>query len=95
MDIYTFATGTTGGAIAVRDLRDRTNWMRKFKGPSVYPVVTLSDLHMNTKYGGRQRPHFKVQRFIALGGNGEAKQIADVSVQKPTVGEEIGDQLPH
>jgi hypothetical protein len=98
MDVYSYATGTVGGAIAVRDLRDRTNWMRKFRGSGVYPVVTLSDVFMNTKYGGRQRPHFKVQRFVAISGNGEAKQITDGGlkpVQKPTVGEEIGDQIPH
>jgi hypothetical protein len=99
MDIYSFATGTVGGAIAVRDLRERTSWMRKLRGSGVYPVVTLSDVHMNTRYGGRQRPHFKVQRFVALGGNGgavagpETKQLT--AVPKPTVGEEIGDELPH
>jgi hypothetical protein len=69
MDLFTFATGTIGGSICVRDIRDRTNWMRKLRGSNVYPVVTLSDIHMNTRFGGRQRPHFKMQRFIALGGD--------------------------
>jgi hypothetical protein len=98
MDVFTFATGTVGGAICVRDIRDRTNWMRRFRGSGVYPVVTLSDVFMNTRFGGRQRPHFKAVRFVALGGNGEAKQITDGGlkmVQKPTVSEEIGDQIPH
>jgi len=99
MDTYTFATGTVGGAIAVRDLRERTNWMRKLRGSNVLPLVTLSDVHMNTRFGGRQRPHFRVQRFIALGGNGGAVEGPETkkltAVQKPTVGEEIGDELPH
>jgi hypothetical protein len=41
--------------------------MRQFRGEHVYPVVTLSDTFMNTRYGGRQRPYFKIQRFITFG----------------------------
>src|SRR5206468_11998745 len=45
-------------------------WMRKFRGAHVYAVVTLSDTFMNTKFGGRQRPHFLIKRWIILGGDG-------------------------
>jgi hypothetical protein len=94
MDVYTFATGTVGGSIAVRDLRERTNWMRKLRGSGMYPVVTLSDTHMNTRFGGRQRPHLKVQRFIALGGNGGAVEgPATKKLTKPTAAEEIADEV--
>jgi hypothetical protein len=67
MDRYTFPTGTTGGRIAVRDLRDKTIWMRRLRGPNAYAVVLLSDTFMNTKWGGRQRPHFKIVRWVGLG----------------------------
>jgi hypothetical protein len=102
MDVYTYATGTVGGSIAVRDIRERTNWMRRLRGSDVFPVVTLSDVHMNTRFGGRQRPHFKVARWVALGSNGgdgvavegpKAPQLT--ALKKPTVAEEIGDELPH
>ena len=67
---YTYTTGTIGGGIAVRDLVDRTNWMRKFRGEHVYAVVTLSDTFMPTRFGGRHRPHFLIKRWVALGGEG-------------------------
>jgi hypothetical protein len=70
MDKYTFPTGTTGGRIAIRELVDKTTWMRRLRGPNVYAVVLLSDTFMNTKWGGRQRPHFKIVRWVSLGGEG-------------------------
>jgi hypothetical protein len=72
MDRYSYPTGTIGGAIAVREVADKTRLMRKFRGQNVYAVVTLSDVHMNTKFGGRQRPHFIVQRWIELGDEEKA-----------------------
>lgn len=67
MDRFSFPTGTVGGTIAVRELVDKTNWMRRFRGPHVYPVVTLSDTFMHTKFGGRQRPHFLIKRWVSFG----------------------------
>jgi hypothetical protein len=58
VDKYSFPTGTTGGAIAVRELVDKTNWMRRYRGGHVYPVVSLSDTFMNTKFGGRSAHTF-------------------------------------
>ena len=51
MTKYTYATGTIGGEIAIRDVTDKVKWMRRFRGGRVYPVLTLSDTHMKTKYG--------------------------------------------
>src|SRR6516164_9612391 len=70
MDKYTFPTGTTGGRIAIGELRDKLVWMRRLRGPSVHPVITLADKFMNTKWGGRQSPHFKIVRWVSLGGEG-------------------------
>jgi hypothetical protein len=69
MDRYSWPTGTTGGAIAVRELVDKTKWMRRFRGAHVYPVVTLSDTFMPTRFGGRQRPHLLIKRWITLGAD--------------------------
>ena len=38
--------------------------MRRLRGQHVYPVVTLSNTFMNTKHGGRQRPHFVIKRWV-------------------------------
>jgi|SRR5215831_15137893 len=84
MDRYTFPTGTTGGAIAVRDLVDRTVWMRRFRGPSVFPVVRLKDVFMRTRFGGRQRPHFEIVRWVKLGDDGTALPVADTPAALPS-----------
>jgi hypothetical protein len=79
MDRFTYATGTVGGGIAVRDLVDRTELTRKFRrGMRVYPVVRLSDVFWPTRYGGRQRPHFIVERYITLDGDGGALPAPDL-----------------
>jgi hypothetical protein len=72
MDRYSFPTGTVGGAIAVREVVDKCKWMRKFRGTHVYPVVLLADTHMRTRFGGRQRPHFIVKRWVNLGPDEKA-----------------------
>src|SRR5262245_1275216 len=69
MDRYTFATGTIGGGMCVRDLVEKTRWIRQFRGAKVYPVVALSDTFMKTRFGGRQRPHFLIKRWITFGGS--------------------------
>ena len=110
MDKYTFPTGTTGGRIAVRDLRDKTMWMRRLRGPNVHAVVLLSDTFMNTKWGGRQRPHFKIVRWISLGSeSGQVEALPPPppapqttsqpdlplnEVQEPSLAEEMNDEIP-
>src|SRR6516165_1466783 len=37
MDKYTYPTGTGGGRIAIRELRDKLVWMRRWRGSNVYP----------------------------------------------------------
>jgi hypothetical protein len=70
MTRYTWANGTTGGAICCKDAVDRTRWMRRWKGVKVYPEVAFSHVFMPTKYGGRQRPHFIFKRWITFGDDG-------------------------
>jgi hypothetical protein len=72
MDQYSFPTGTTGGAICADDLAHKVKWMRKFRGAHVYPIVVLRDTFMPTRWGGRQRPHLEVKRWVMLDGGGNA-----------------------
>jgi len=76
MDRYTYPTGTVGGSIAIRDVKDKTIWMRRVRGANVFPVVTLGDVFMNTRFGGRQRPHFQIVRWVRLGGEGAGEAPA-------------------
>ena len=101
MDRLTFATGTVGGSIAIREVTDRTNWMRRMRGANVFPVVTLSDTFMNTKFGGRQRPHFQIVRWVRLGGEGAGEAPALPApeatalpvVDAPSMAEDLNDTL--
>jgi hypothetical protein len=68
MEQLCFPTSSAGGHRAVRDLVDKITWMRRYRGQHVYPVITLSDTFMPTRYGGRQRPHFLIKRWICLDG---------------------------
>src|SRR6516162_7701249 len=70
MDKYTYPTGTDGGRIAIRELRDKLVWMRRWRGSNVYAVVLLSNTFMKTRFGGRQRPHFKIVHWVRLGSEG-------------------------
>jgi hypothetical protein len=67
LDRFSYPTWTTGGNICVDDIASKTRSMRKLRGEHVYPVVTLGDTFMPTRFGGRQRPHFIIKRFITFG----------------------------
>jgi hypothetical protein len=80
MDKYSFPTGTVGGSIATRELVDKTLWMRRYRGAHVYPIVVLSDVFMNTHFGGRQRPHFIIKRWISFDGG---RQVLPATLSLP------------
>jgi hypothetical protein len=61
---------TIGSAVCVRNLVSQVKLMRQFKGEHVYPVVALSHTFMNTAYGGRERPHLDVKRYVTFGPGG-------------------------
>src|SRR5262249_42612109 len=58
LDKFTYPTSTIGGGWACREIADKVAWMRRYKGPKVSAIIVLRDTHMNTRFGGRQRPHF-------------------------------------
>jgi hypothetical protein len=67
---FTYATGTTGGGIAVHDLISRVSWKRRFCGEQVYAEVSLSAVPWKTQYGMRPRPHFVIKRWKGLSSDG-------------------------
>jgi hypothetical protein len=70
LDKFSWPTATIGGRICIAELSDKTKLMRRFRGSTVYPVIGLSAKHMHTAYGGRQRPHFLIRRWIMFGPDG-------------------------
>jgi hypothetical protein len=103
MQKFTYPTSTTGGTIAIGDVKDAVRSMRRFKGPGIYPVVSPATKHMNTRFGGRQRPHFVIKRWISFGPDGTALPAAPTAalplsgahaVAEPTLREEMDDSIP-
>jgi hypothetical protein len=105
MDRYSYATGTVGGNIAIRELVDKTKWTRKLRGPNIYPRIALRDVFMNTRFGGRQRPNFEIRGWVQLGDDG-VKALPTPKptplppmpgvkeVPEPTLAEHMQDELP-
>jgi hypothetical protein len=102
MDRFSYPTATTGGGIAIRELVDKITLMRRTRGPNLYAIVTLGDTFMQTKFGGRQRPHFKIARWVRLGNEGGEELAALPAptaptlqpVQEPSLAEDFNDELP-
>jgi hypothetical protein len=92
---------TIGSARCVSELADDVKLMRRFRGQNVYPVVTLSDTFMPTRWGGRQRPHLKTERWITFGDGGSTVlPAADqpllpgaAQVKPPTATEVTDDEI--
>jgi hypothetical protein len=64
---YHWADGTVGGSIAISEAVNSIRAMRRFR-PGAAPVVGLASKFMNTKFGGRQRPHFVIHNWVTMPG---------------------------
>jgi hypothetical protein len=102
MDRFTWPARITtiGASRAVGDLVVAVKTMRRLRdGQHVIPIVRLSDVHMPTAYGGRQRPDLKIVRWVTFGAETKAlpadNGVTLQPVQEPTLTEEMGDEIPH
>jgi hypothetical protein len=109
MASYSWPTSTIGGGICIRELTDRVNRMRHFRGVWVYPLVKLDHKFMRTKYQGRERPHLEIVEWYHIGPSGV--ELAAVpaqlaltkvptepaleKVQEPSTEEELNDRIPY
>jgi hypothetical protein len=109
MSKFRFPTSTVGGAICISAIVQKTNDKRRFE-PGAFPVVRLSNTYMKTRFGGRQRPHFEVVRWISF-DDGAPVTLPSPSTQpqldnfaekakgarivaEPTLKQEMGDEVP-
>lgn len=72
MEKFTWASGTVGADICIREFREKVHLARRYRGNKVFPVIRLADVYMHTRFGGRQRPDLKIIRWIAFGPGGTA-----------------------
>jgi hypothetical protein len=86
MSKFTYATSTVGGNIAIGELKDAVKLMRKFRGPGVFPVVTIATKPMKTRFSPRPRPrpHLEIKRWISFGPDGTALPAASPALLHPS-----------
>jgi hypothetical protein len=102
MQPYTYPTATVGGRRAIGELKRQAKLGRMLKG-NAFPVVTLGETFMPTRFGGRQRPDFKIKRFIPLEPGGESIAAENTPLlgekkpsgpHKPNDGDDMNDEIP-
>ena len=84
-ETVTFTNSTAGARHCYEELGSAVTTMRKVH-PRALPVLELSSVPMKTKFGQKQRPHFKIAGWRCLGGSA-APQIE----AKP---DDMNDDLP-
>jgi hypothetical protein len=100
---------TIGSSIAVGEIVDHVNRVRKFRDPDVYVVVELSHCLFKTGYGDRERPHLPVKDLVKLKSNRVAMPTPDTqtvltqqgapadaqTVEPITLTEEMNDEIKY
>jgi hypothetical protein len=82
MQTYTWATSSLGGKIAVEEVVDAIQSMRRFR-PGASPIVTLGTKFMKTKFGGRQRPFLKIVHWDQLNLDDDDGQPSQAALAAP------------
>jgi hypothetical protein len=107
MDALSWPTSTTGGKIAIEELKHKIERMWRFRG-LVYPLVELGHTRMKTRFGPRERPHLPVSGWYRIGEHGvesaeqsrlaldkaSPQQQALQKVSEPSTSEELNDKIP-
>jgi hypothetical protein len=76
LESFCFVSGTFGAQRAIDELMEHAHRTNRMQGTdNLFPVLTLGDTHMATRFGGRRRPHFNVVDFIPIGGSSPSKLI--------------------
>jgi hypothetical protein len=88
-EAFTFSTSSWGGREAVINLGDAIARFRSAH-PDAVPVVSLEAAPMQTRFGRKSKPIFKVVGWKSAGGaTVEMKELPP-----PTLTEELGDEIP-
>jgi hypothetical protein len=95
---FTYVNSTVGARLAIADLKDKVASMRTIRGEHVIAEVELASKSMPTKFGQKIRPHFNVTDWKTFDTASKPTQLEPPrgiqSVEPPTLGEEMDDQVP-
>jgi hypothetical protein len=95
-EAFTFSTSSWGGRSAVIDLADQTTRMRHAH-PAATPVVELHAAPMQTRFGRKSKPHFKVIDWHGITPPAPMRQQQlghAASTGKGVAGDMDGDSIP-
>ena len=88
-EAFTFSTSSWGGREAVVNLGDAIARMRSAH-PDAMPVVALEAAPMQTRFGRKSKPTFKIVGWKAM--DGEVREVRQLPLQ--TRAQEMDDGLP-
>jgi hypothetical protein len=88
-EAFTFSTSSFGGREAVVNLGDAIARMRSAH-PDAMPVVALEAAPMQTRYGRKSKPTFRIVGWKAA--DGQVREVRQLPPQ--TAAQELDDELP-
>jgi hypothetical protein len=88
---FTYLNNTVGARLAVKALANQVNAMRTLRGANVVPIVNLASKPMQTAFGEKMRPAFKIIDWRELGAQ-PAEQIEHKQLDQAA--EEMSDAIP-
>ena len=89
---FLFVTQTTGGNTAVSELARQVQAMRKLCGKHVHPVISLATTMWSKRFN-RLRPSFPIQRYVEIGGDPQLSGPTVKEVARPSIREEVNDEI--
>jgi hypothetical protein len=89
VEMLTYSTSSWGGRAAVSTLADQITRMRGLSHANAAPIVELGAAPMQTKFGRKSKPIFKIIKWYG-GAGGEPKEITAA----PSLKQEMSDEIP-
>jgi hypothetical protein len=86
LDRFAFVTKSIAGMIAFGDISDKIKLIRRLKGANVTAAIACETVRMKSQYNphGVPRPHFRIVRYVKLGGEAAALPPAQAKTLPPS-----------
>jgi hypothetical protein len=97
-EMLTFPTSSSGGRSAVINLADQIKRMRGLGHPDALPIVELGAEPMQTRYGRKSKPVFKIVRWYGGGTSvegGTGDGAGPNGMAPSSLKEELEDKIPY
>jgi hypothetical protein len=98
-EVSTFCSNTIGGQVAFDQLSQQVKITRGVQ-PGAIPIISLESALMPTQFGSKKpRPHFRIVGYKLRSDISTQNLLTDeteplAEIQKPSIAEEMNDELP-